>query len=220
MTNGTDVLAKLFGSPARVKVMRLFLLNQEHGFESKDIMTRTKIKSGAVRKELSLLSSIDFIKKRPFVKETVVPSKKKNTPPTVTRKKTTGWFLNESFPFLKQIEKLLTDVDFFNHDSLSARFKNAGKIKLLVISGIFIKSNDSRADLLIVGDNLKQSTVYDIIKTIESEIGRELSYAVFPTAEFVYRASMYDKLIYDMFDFPHEVLIDTAKLSTSIVRKS
>jgi hypothetical protein len=38
-------------------------------------------------------------------------------------------------------------------------------------------------------------------------LGKELAYAVFDTNDFKYRVSMYDKLLRDMFDYPHERLV-------------
>ena len=219
MAKGIDVLHKLFGTPARVKVMRLFLLNSGQGFLPKDISKKTKTNPSAIRKELALLLSINFIKKKSFISETSVKPKKSSSKTLIKRKKNIGWFLDESFEYLKQMKDLLTDADFFDRDVLISRFKNSGKVKLLIVSGIFIQSTDSRADILLVGDNLKKSIVEESVRSIEAEVGRELSYAVFTTAEFLYRTSMYDKLVCDMLDFPHETLIDTAKLSTSIIRK-
>lgn len=219
MINGTEILGKLFSSPARVRILRLFLLNSEQGFESKDISIKTKTQISVVRKELSLLSHIGFIKKKLFTKEIVIPSKKKKLPPKIKYKKIQGWFLNTSFQYLEQFRSLLSDPDFFDRAALVSRFRNAGKLKLLIVSGVFIQDPESRADLLVVGDKLKKGIIDDAIRTIEAEVGRELSYAVFTTAEFLYRAEMYDKLICDMLEFPHETLIDTAQLSTRILRK-
>lgn len=217
--NGTEILGKLFGSPARVRIMRLFLLNSSQGFDSKDISLKTKTRTPQTRKELTVLSNIGFIKKKLFTKETITPSRNKNTPPKIKSKKIQGWFLNPSFQYLEQFNTLLSDPDFFNREVLVSRFRNAGKLKLLIISGIFIQEPESRADLLIVGDKLKKNVIEDAVKTIESEVGRELSYAVFTTDEFLYRAEMYDKLVCDVLQFPHEILIDTVKLSTRVLRK-
>ena len=87
-------------------------------------------------------------------------------------------------------------------------------MSLLLAAGIFINDPKSRLDLLIVGDRLKKGILEKIVKSIEADIGKELSYAVFDNADYVYRLSMYDKLVRDVLDFPHEVIIDK-KLSTS-----
>lgn len=191
-----EILGKIFGSTARVKIMRLFISNVEQTFESKDIVARSRVNSLVVRKELSLLSSIGFIKK-----------------------KKQGYYFNPSFQYARQIENLIVGVDMFDRNALLKTFKKAGKVKLIIVSGAFIKSKDSRVDLLIVGDKIKRKTVEDGLKKIESEIGTELTYAVFDTEEFVYRLNMYDKLVRDILDFTHEVLLESKELSTQYLKK-
>ena len=75
---------------------------------------------------------------------------------------------------------------------------------------------EREVDLLVVGDNLRKGTIENIVKTIESEIGREIRYAFFETADFQYRLGIYDKLIRDILDFPHEKILD--KLGISSIR--
>ena len=67
-------------------------------------------------------------------------------------------------------------------------------------------------DLLVVGNNLKQTQLDNIIKTIESEIGKEIRYAVFETQEFNYRYSMFDKLVRELLESPHEKIINKLNL--------
>ena len=69
-------------------------------------------------------------------------------------------------------------------------------------------------DLLIVGDKLKRGKIEEGIKKIEAEIGIELVYAVFETKEFIYRLNMYDKLVRDVLDYPHQVILQAKELST------
>lgn len=92
-------------------------------------------------------------------------------------------------------------------------------MKLIIISGIFIKNHDSRVDLLIVGDKMKRKKIEEGIKKIEAEIGIELVYAVFETKEFIYRLNMYDKLVRDILDYPHEVVLQVKELSTQSIYK-
>jgi len=64
-----DVLAKLFGSPARVKIMRLFLLNGDSIFTTQDIKTKSKVTTAMLRRELVRLKSVGFIKQKSFFQE-------------------------------------------------------------------------------------------------------------------------------------------------------
>ena len=198
-----ETLGKLLGSGARVKIMRLFLLNRTIGFKSKDVVNRSRVNAAAVRKEISLLSSVNFIKKG-------------------IKKNSSEWFFNPSFKYAKEFEDLLVGSQSLNTTKVVDNFKKVGKVKLLVVSGVFIKNEDSRVDLLIVGDKMKKGKIEEGVKRLEAEIGTELTYAVFDSKEFTYRLSMYDKLVRDILDFPHEVVIQGkgfTELSTQTPRK-
>ena len=86
--------------------------------------------------------------------------------------------------------------------------KGVGKIKLLVLAGIFIKSPESRLDILVVGDQINKASLAKVLKSIESQIGKELLFSVFDSEDFKYRLSMRDKLVMDVLDFPHEKLVN------------
>lgn len=192
-----EILGKILGNDGRVKIMRLFLLNRGNGFLTKDIIKRSRISPLVARRELRLLSSVGFIKKRGL-----------------------DWHFNSSFRYGEEFKNLLINSDTLNNQALLNSFKKVGKIKLLLIAGVFIKNEDSRVDLLIVGDKMKRSKIEEGIKRIEAEIGAELTYAIFDTKEFLYRLNMYDKLIRDIIDFPHEVVLQAKELSTQVLNKT
>ena len=137
-----------------------------------------------------------------------------------TSKTGQSFYFNPDFSYSDKLYDLLSGSDHIDKEDIASRFKKAGKIKLLIVSGIFIKNNESRADFLIVGDNLKRNFINESVKKIEAEIGKELSYAIFDTQEFIYRLSMYDKLIRDILDFPHNIIIESKELSTASLKKA
>jgi len=114
----------------------------------------------------------------------------------------------------------LVRSDTLNKETILNNFKKIGQVKLLIVSGVFIKNNDSRVDLLIVGDKMKRGKIEQGVRKLEAEIGVELVYALFDTQEFIYRLNMYDKLVRDILDFPHEVLLQAKELSTQTLRKA
>ncbi len=205
-----EILGKIFNSPARVKLMRLFLQNREQCFESTDISGRSKVSSGTVRRELSLLAAASFIKRRSFIKTSVIKRGKKTV---IKKKRTQGWCLNLSFQYLNALSTLLTDAESVHADDLAKQLRPHGKLKLVLAAGVFTQNPDSRLDLLVVGDHLKRPAIERTIRSLEAEIGKELAYAVFETDEFLYRANMYDKLVRDIVDFPHEKVIDQGLLT-------
>jgi len=194
-----EILGKLLGNEARVKIMRLFLLNRGKGFRKKDIVKRSRITPAAVSRELRLLSSVNFIKKR--------------------GRTATDWYFNYFFKYAREFEDLLVRFDTLNKQKLLDAFKNVGRVKLLAVSGVFIKNHDSRVDLLIVGDKMRRSKIEQGVRRLEAEIGAELTYAVFDTKEFIYRINMYDKLVRDILDYPHEILLQDKELSPTLTSK-
>ena len=191
-----EILGKILGNPARVKIMRLFLLNPKVGFSRKDIIKRSRVNSDTARREIRLLSSIDFIKKH-----------------------TAAWHFNHLFKYAGEFDRLLISSDTLNKKTIVDNFKKAGRIKFLLVSGVFIKNKDTRVDLLIVGDKIKKSKVEEEVRKLEAEMGTELVYVVFDTKEFIYRLDMYDKLVRDILDFPHEVILQTKELSPTLILK-
>ncbi len=203
-----DTLAKLFGSQARVRIMRLFLLNN-NTFEIEEVVSRSRVTKAKVRHEINALSAMGFIKHKILVKEGYRGAKKK----------VSGWQLNPFFQYLGPIRDLLIDPNLLLQEDLAQRFRQIGKIKLMMVSGVFIGAEKSRVDILLVGDKLKKNLIQQIIKGLEAEIGKELDYVVFDSDEFKYRVDMYDKLVCDVIDLPHEKLIDNGQLSTYISKK-
>ncbi len=194
-----EILGKILGSSARVKIMRLFLLNEEKSFIGKDVVKRCRVNPDVVRRELRLLASVGFLKKRGI-----------------------SWSFDHQFKYGSEFEDLLLGGDTLSKKSILGNFKKVGRIKFLVVSGIFIKSHDSRVDLLIVGDKLKRGKIEEGVRRIEAEIGGELSYAVFETKEFIYRLNMYDKLVRDILDYPHEIILQSREfleLSPTLIAK-
>lgn len=204
-----ETLAKLFGGQARVKIMRLFLLNHSNIFDIDEVVSRSRVTKANSRKEINALCAMGFIKQKTITREGY----------RGTKKKVTAWQLNPTFPYIDSIRDLLVDPSLLLREDLHLRFKQVGKIKLMVVSGIFIGSEKSRVDILIVGDKLKKNIIQQIIKGLESEIGKELDYVVLDSTEFKYRMDMYDKLVCDILDLPHERVIDSGQLSTYISKK-
>ena len=129
------------------------------------------------------------------------------------KKKVTCWHLDSEFEYLLQLQNLLINSRPLRSNEILKRLNNVGKLKMVIVSGVFIQNPDSRVDLLIVGDNLKRGSIDRIVKTMEAEIGKELVFASFETGDFHYRLGMYDKLIRDILDYPHQKLLDKLNIS-------
>jgi hypothetical protein len=204
-----QILEKIFGSAAKVKIMRLFLFNKEIPFDINDVVGRTKVKKEVVRKEVLGLEKAGLLKKKTFVKEVLKKVKKEDK---IIKKKVSGWIVNPKFPYMRPLQNFLIHINPLKHKDVINRISHVGKVKLVVVAGVFIQELESRVDLLVVGDNLNATRLRNAVREIEAEIGKELSYATFATDDFEYRHGMMDKLVRDILDFPHERIIDRLDL--------
>jgi DNA-binding Lrp family transcriptional regulator len=188
-----DILSNLFGSQSRVKIMRLFLFNPQMPFSVQEIAEKTKTRLPATRKEVRFLEKAKLIRKRSF---------------KIKRKKVAGWSLNSDFPYLTHLQNLLLDLSSLQQENILKKLNKVGRLKEVVLAGVFIQDWDSRADILVVADRIKRRVLENLIKHLEAEIGKELKYIALETNEFQYRMSMGDKLLRDILDYPHKVALD------------
>src|ERR1035437_3938531 len=185
-----ETLSKLFGSEAKVKMMRLFLFNPETVFDTAEISKRANENATKVRKEINLLQKTNLVKHHAM------------------RSGKNGFVLNSQFTYLLPLQNFLINIEPLNSKEIIKRISKLGTIKLLLVAGVFIQNPESRVDILIVGDHIKKSGLEHTIKSLESEIGKELRYAYFTTEDFNYRNGMCDKLTRDILDYPHRKLVN------------
>lgn len=186
----TDPLQKLFGSAARVKLLRLFLFNPKLFFTVPDAASRSRVTERTARSEIGLFSSIKLIKR--------VPS----------RQRSGGRFtLNQDFPYVSVLQELLLNTPERSKE-LYERLRGAGALKLIVVGGIFAGEWEGRLDILIVGDRVSDKKIRTRVRALEAELGKELRYALLSTQDFLYRLNMSDKLVRDVLDYPHKVVFD------------
>ena len=178
--------------------MRLFLFNPEAPFDIVNIALRAKVSKKAARAEVHTLEEIGLVKSKIF-------SRKSSNERKIKAK---GWVLDSNFAHLSSLQNFLIHTTAFQPKDIIKKVNRVGKIKLLIVSGVFIQDWESRVDLLIVGDGLKKGAIESMIKSTEAELGREIVYSAFETDDFKYRLSMFDKLIRDILDYPHKKLID------------
>jgi len=212
-----EPLAKLFASQLRVKIMRLFLFQEGEGYTINEIVVRTQSKLEMVKKELKLLESAGFISCKEFdanyeeVLSEDIAAKHAKTRTRATSK-FLGYAINSESPLIRGLKELLIDSNLITTKDLQKHFAGFSYIKLLLLSGVFLKLENTKADLLLVGEKIDMKRLTQTIKLIESEIGKEIRYSVFTPEEFLYRISMYDKYVLDILTAPHERVIEKMQI--------
>src|SRR3989344_3448027 len=182
-------LAKLFGSSARLKTVRLFVFNQGASFTTSDIALRTKLSKDVVRRELTNLIASGLVLKKGIG--------------TLVHYQT-----NPRFEQLDALDSFIRDTTNVRPKNILTAFKRVGTLKLVVLSGFFMGVIESQVDLLVVGDRLEENKLAKTVRGLEAELGREIRYASLTTEDFRYRFGVYDRLLRDVFDYPHRLLVD------------
>lgn len=183
-----DVLQKLFGSAARVKMLRLFLFNAGEAYTVREVGERTKTKPAEARKEALLLCSIGFLAQ-------------------IKKKDGAAYTLNTQFAYLVALQNLILNTPVRTQD-IYKQIEGVGSIKLVVTSGIFMNNREVALDLFIVGDKINDKKLKNRLQVLEAEIGKELRYTVLASEDFFYRLNISDRLVRDVFDYPHRIVYD------------
>lgn len=194
-----QILEKLFESVPKVRLLRLFARNPDQLLTFEDIVRRSQVKGPQARRELKKFLVLGLVKQ-------------KTAKTTAGSRRTKVYFANTEFRLLPELHDLLTKDAVASRKKLLFRARGLGKIKLLVISGVFINNDTSRTDILIVGDHIKQAKLEKFLAELESDLGRPLQYTLMNSDEFAYRLDMYDRFLRDILEFPHEKVINKLKI--------
>lgn len=183
----TDTLAKLFGSAARVKLLRLFLFNPKESISAAEAAAHARVAPGVARREITALRGIGLVKRAGRGKS--------------------RYLLNPEFRYLAALQGLLLNAPARASD-LESRLRATGAVKLIIMAGIFVGDWDGRLDLLVVGDRLNERLLKNRVRVLEAELGKEIRYAAMASQDFFYRLNMSDKLLRDVLDYPHAIAFD------------
>jgi hypothetical protein len=184
----TDGLQKLFGSPARVKLLRLFLFNPRTSFTLADAAHRARVSDADARKEINVFLKANLIAR-------------------AARGKGVRFVLNNDFEYTAALQNLLLNAPARGEDIVE-RIRRTGALKLVILSGIFLGEWEGSLDLLVVGDRMKDKKLREQVRKLEAEIGKEIRYTLLATTDFFYRLNLNDKLVRDVLDYPHQIVLD------------
>ena len=116
--------------------------------------------------------------------------------------------LNASWPFLGELKNLVLKVSPPSFPKIERGLARLGRIKLAVVTGVFLNLKDTRVDIMVVGDDIDFRKFGDFIKRLENDMGVELRYVVLGAEEFRYRFDMFDRFVHDILEYPHRKVIN------------
>lgn len=210
------MLEKLFGSKARVKILKNFLLNPDKKFYIRQLARDLKLQVNSVRRELSnledfgLLSSDDnnninsnVLSNTPESKKN---SKEKDIKETGLKEKKYYW-VNKNFILFSEVRSLIVKSQILAGESFIKNLKLVCDPKFILLSGIFVNNESSPTDVLIVA-NVENDKLTKIISDLEQELSREVNFTVMDEAEFKYRQEVADVFLHSVLNARRIILLD------------
>lgn len=193
-----QILEKLFESPAKVRLLKLFLHNERSKFTTSEVKQKSQLDHRAAVLALEKLRDAGVLKAY-----THFGKKQK-------QKDEKTYYINPSFIFVNEMRSLVLKSSPASKSRILKKIKGTGRVKLVILSGIFLKPDRelSRTDLFVVGDDMSEKKFQRFIRALEAEAGCEIQFSLLTSDEFAYRRKMLDHFLRDIMERPHEVLIN------------
>lgn len=126
--------------------------------------------------------------------------------------------LNPDFEFFDELRSLILKSSPAEKHRMIKRISALGRVKLAIISGIFLSNKDSidkidsEVDLFIVGDDISKDRLRVFLRSLEVEVGKEIRFGLMDKDEFEYRYGMFDRFVRVLLEGKHEKLINKLDL--------
>jgi DNA-binding transcriptional regulator YhcF (GntR family) len=195
------MLSSLFGSNARVKLLKQFLFNPDEKYYIRQLARDLGLQVNSVRRELENLADFGLlrIETASEVAEGVAVEK--------TNQEKKFYRVNKNFPLFEDIKALVAKSQVLYKDDLVKNLEKLGNIKFLLLTGIFVNKFLSPIDILIVG-RVNKDKLVKTIKELEVNLGREVNYTLMDATEFKYRREITDVFIYEILEGDKIIVID------------
>jgi DNA-binding transcriptional ArsR family regulator len=205
-----DFLAEFLGNPARARIVRFLVEAGEAHHTSEHIGKKTQINNRrTVSHELEALARLGLLHTASERRTQLIQQRgKKKKKKKIVREKV--WSFDYEHPHAQALRLFVRDTQAPIDGGIVSRLRRAGKLQLVVVSRGFLDDvyKHSGADMLIVGEVLQEEKIQAVLRDIEVQTGCEVKYAIFSPKEFKYRLDVHDRLIRDVLDYPHHVLLD------------
>lgn len=194
--NNTPV-EKLFGSKTRAKLLTLFFENPSKSFYVREITRVIEEQINSVRRELMNLESVGVIRNETFDNKVYYSA-------------------NPKHPYFRPL------IDIFNKKIDSSKDKDIREsswdemirsvkkyLKALVVTNRL--PGQDGIDLLIIGDD-RTRKLSRWAEVVEKKQGKPLNYVILTKDDFLYRRSVRDRFILDVFEMEITDIIDPEKI--------
>lgn len=184
----SEIFSQLFDSRTRSRLVKFFMLNDKESYSFKEIIKKNQLTSQQANRELARMERMKMIVSR-------------------SKKGHKHFETNRDFIFYPELRNLVIKSNTLPECRSLHRVKGLGKVRLALMSGVFLNYPKGRADLLIIGDELSRAKLKHLLESLEAEVGKEINYSIMGSEEFKYRTDMLDKFIMEFLEGPYEEII-------------
>jgi len=186
------MLEQLFGSRTRLKLLKLFLVEEGEYFV-REITRLSGEKINSVRRELENLQDLGIIEEHERKDE---GSEKKKF-----------YRANQNSVLNDELRGLLLKSRLLAEKTIAKELVGLGSVRFLVLSGFFVGDEEAQTDILIVG-KINKDRLKRVINKLSREFGHEIRYTNMSTQEFNYRNQITDKFLFEVLEGKKIVVVD------------
>lgn len=194
------MLEQLFGSRTRVKLLRLFLSNPQEEYYVRELTRRMNEQINSIRRELSNLEKMGILEAQ-------------------EREGKKYYQVNQDHLLFLELRALFLKGRFTLERSFANSIKELGRVKLIILTGQFMKDTSVPVDLFMVGE-VNRSKLELLLHKFKEQFGFDVRFTILPVNEFNYRKEITDKFLFSILNSRKVVVFDELHTLTALTQGS
>lgn len=199
------MLEKLFGSKARVRLLKHFLLNSDQEFYIRQLARDLDLQVNSVRRELNNLEDFGLLSSTG--NDSTKNDDLSNDSKVSGLQERKYYRVRTDFILYSEIKSLIIKSQILAGESFIEKLKTVGEPQFILLSGLFVNNSSSPTDVLIVA-KIKKEHLLKIINDLEFDLGREINFTVMDEEEFKYRQEVADVFLHSVLNSRKIILLD------------
>ena len=209
------MLEELFGSKTRLKLLKFLFSHPDEAYFIRELTRKIDSQINAVRRELTKLNKLKLVSvverlpegssKQALWGKNKGVTKKKSIKSKQREKK--FFKINKEHILYPELKALFLKSQLLVERDLINKLGDAGRIKYLALTGIFLAVESVPTDLFVVG-SINKNKLSRLVKRVEKELETALNYTVMTSQEFKYRKDITDRFLYSILEAKKIVIID------------
>ncbi len=182
-------VSSLFASVLRLKILTFFVRQEEVWASAETVATTLGATKQSVSRELASLARLGILRTR-------------------RASRTVSYSSNERMPLYQPLREFAGSALTPDRREIARAFSGVRGVTLVVITGLLTNESKSPVEVLVVSRRPDVKKIERAIKKIETLAALPMRYAVLEAGEYHERRQAYDRLLRDVFEYRHEVILE------------